>query len=453
MGARKKTLRIFLAVTVAALALLGFAACGRRQRAVVITDFDAPTGAYPPNIALVDNGKPPFHEDGPWDDLGNPSIAIDINPATGEPAIAYYAASAPEGHSPSAFFTQRSTDGSWSRPNRLTHFNTEPLGTCIGYQLDLAFDPSAFTEGDAESATPLIAATVTTYDSEGWNAVARVALFEGTCVADGEGWFWVDSGEGLAEPISWMTPVRLMMDIARSAEEGSRKIVNYVPASLCALMESDFPYGHPPRTQAVEAGSEFTGITHDFKFYRDDSLANSLGAVVYTQKAGGHYCLYYEVQQSDDYSWLGEKHFVATDASPSPTRHVAFDYFDEAVGIIWTTSDGDLYFLENMGEEWGPSSPELIATDAGSYADFEYEDYIGVRTIAYETVDWPWSIYVKCAFGDSEWSEPILVDNQVPGVRGNSHLDMVINDAYIYIAYSKNGDVYCRTMDFFRGNR
>jgi hypothetical protein len=435
-----------------ALAAATLMVCGSTERKAPI-EPETPQILSP--AELVDNGEAPFHDDGTWDSLGSPSIAVHVNPATGQPAVAYFAASSPSGQSPSAFFSQRDESGTWSMPSRISR-GSEPWDAHIGQQLDLMFNPVRFEEGLSESALPYVAATVYTRDRWTDDLVNYgVNLYTGSFNDASAKWEWtaqelVDDGSN-----SWLAPIRLVADCdpARPLGASLNKAVNYMHASQYALMEAAFTGERWPVVSEIESAQSFTGLSHDFKPYQDNNRTSGRGAVVYTQKVGNDYRLYYEVEEDTDYRWCGAKHLVATGVSSRTSRHVALDYFGDRMGIVWTTSDGELYFVENEGEQWNPSAPVLIATNVGRYVDFDYEDKIGVRTVAYETDDWSWGIYVKCQCDGYNWTDPILVDEQVPDVYDPSHLDMEIRDAYVYIAYSKNGDIYCRTLDFFRGNR
>jgi len=425
----------------------------RKQKEPAEVNVYGPPGSH---SELIDNGENPFHDDGVWDFLGSPSIAVDVNPATGQPAVAYFAASSPSGQSPSAFFSQRDESGGWSLPSQVSYIGSEPWGANVGYQLDLMFDPVLFEEGSNENALPYVAATVFAYefatgDLVNYGINVYFGFFDFTML----NWAWtaqemVDDGSN-----SWLAPIRLVADCdpARPLGASLNQVVNYMHGSQYALMEAAFTGERWPEMAEVEYGQSLTGLSHDFKPYQGNNRTSGRGAVVYTQKVGNDYYLYYEVEEDTDYYWNGSKHLVATGVSSRTSRHVALDYFGDKVGIVWTTSDGNLYFVENVGEQWNPSAPVLIAANVGRYADFDYEDKIGVRTVAYETGDWPWSIYVKCQCDGYDWTDPILVDEQVPNVYDPSHLDMKIRDAYIYIAYSKNQDIYCHIMDFFHGNR
>jgi hypothetical protein len=405
----------------------------------------------------IDDGGFPYHVDGIWNWLGNPSIAIDVNPATGEPAVAYYAAGAPQGRFPSAFFSQRMQGGGWSLPSKVSCLMGEPIGAYVGRQLDLTFDPVLYEEGATESALPYVAATVYTYNpgtSEYDNY--GINLYFGYFDASIINWIWtseaiVDDGSN-----SWISPIRLVADCDFAREPGAilNQSVNYASFDQSTLMEAVLPRDTWPYVTDVDSSPGLTGITHDYKPYQCGNKDNGRGAAVYVQRVGFQDYLIYEVEDETDRSWNGQKHIIAAVPPSQAYRNVALDYFGDKVGIIWVTNGGDLYFVENVCENWNPSSPELIASGVGCYADFDYEDTAGVQTIAYETSGMPWSIYVKCRFnGDTGWLAPIYVDDQVPGVYDNSYLDMEVHDGYIYIAYSKNRDMYCHIMDYYGGNR
>ncbi len=195
-------------------------------------------------------------------------------------------------------------------------------------------------------------------------------------------------------------------------------------------------------------------------------------AVVYTEETAEGLKLFYELEQAQ-HNWAGPDwtyRFEVEDAQPSSetTRHVSLSFFrDEQVGILWKGSDGNLYFVEGSASGWAegntPTVDTVVDSGIGAYADFDYDPMLGIQVVAYEGSESPPFVYVKVWNGvewmnvkgrDSDGNEIDSIDQQDVGSSGNSFLDMAVSEeGYIYIAYSKNGSIYCAILDFFQGNR
>jgi hypothetical protein len=59
-------------------------------------------------------------------------------------------------------------------------------------------------------------------------------------------------------------------------------------------------------------------------------------------------------------------------------------------------------------------------------------------------------IYARACINGT-WCSPVTVDTLAPGAE--SHLDLDVWNGYIYVAYSKSGEIYCAILDLFNETR
>ncbi len=144
------------------------------------------------------------------------------------------------------------------------------------------------------------------------------------------------------------------------------------------------------------------------------------------------------------------------------TRSVAIDYFGpDTVGALWVgdyevepgVREDCVAFREGYAGSWqGPEvevSPHVSGHIYGGWCDFDYEPLSGIGCAVYE-----WSagqnnhLELRLSIGGT-WTSPIPIAE-----LGNypSHVDMDIDNGYIYIAYSapyhrEHTAVWCAVAD------
>jgi len=392
---------------------------------------------------LVDNGSH-IIDGADWHNLGLPSIAIDINPDTEYPGVAYVGE--PDEENPPEdwplkcvlFSEKGSEEYGWSDPVMVWMENLEEKDAYIGQQCDLTYEPG--------TPIPLIAATMAANPAlPELEQLIGIILYYGDSVP---AWYYswlVDDST-----VQFSSPIRLVSIVT----DNGGNFVHYKFANDVqedpALMEiwDMCKVNEYVIVESVdwETGGD-VGMSHDQKPYRGNPFQWKR-STVYSYSTGSTDCLMYEMVQwnpiSQRYDWLGQAETMAPPApSTSSTRMIAHDYLGAEYGILWVDDSSDLNFKQS---NW--QNEDQVEPDVGSYCDLDYDQTTGIICVAYEKLSGQnMEIYVE-VYMDDEWVElEDPIDNL--GVGGISHLDLDVSNGYIYVAYSNNDNIYCAVLDFY----
>lgn len=373
-----------------------------------------------------------------WHNLGVPSIAIDIDPDTGLPGVAYVGAPNAEDKEldwplQCVLYSEKTAaiEG-WSDPVMVWANTFAEKNAYIGQQCDLTYSPSL--------GTPWIATTI---DSN--PAVTNPPQPIGIILYDGSsGWAYdwlVDNNT-----VSFAAPIRLVSIVANNG--GNFVTYKYLPGEQedNALMEICDQAGLNQYV-VVESRDDDIGMSHDQKPYQGNPYQRK-NATVYTHSLGMTDLLLYEVLQYNPfalrYDWEGTFDVLSPPApSTLSTRLAALDYFSSVAGSLWVDYDLDLDFTMS-----GLQSIEEVDTDVGLYCDFDFDNLLGVPCVAYEKdVSGETLVYVQVYMNEGWLDLPIEIANL--GEEGVSYLDLDVAEGYIFVVYAKDGDICCRVLDFF----
>jgi len=125
------------------------------------------------------------------------------------------------------------------------------------------------------------------------------------------------------------------------------------------------------------------------------------------------------------------------------------------VGLVWVgeTNPSELHFLDFLVSGGVYGIQASIDTDVGVWDDMDYEQVIGSPVVVYEKKESDQTVIKVRAYINGAWSDPPIPVDVIGSRSAESYLDMDIADGYVYIAYSKEGNIYCAILDFFQGNR
>lgn len=190
-------------------------------------------------------------------------------------------------------------------------------------------------------------------------------------------------------------------------------------------------------------------FAHDFKALGDDGLTS--GGV--SSSAYLHEPIPYDVKMEESFGLDWEENLIdvnslytaKTFADSSFPRSLAMDYFGEdTVGILWVAeevvnevSEDLLVFKETAGSEERVSTHYYDGTVYAGCCDFDYEPVTGIGCAVYELRNGT-NRTIKLKFRNpltKLWIElPSAIADYTSTTRSN--VDMVLDNGYIYIAYS-----------------
>lgn len=383
---------------------------------------------------VVDDGS---HHSTTWSSLGNESIALDINPATGLPGVVYYGmpGSPPVGCPDGVPLFAEKTALGWPAEPDLVYVSGQ-TALRIGEQCDLEYDTVLHGEG---TSVPFIAATKRASDAQSEPGGPDLYLYSDL----GAGWqcqILMDDDNVLVD-----YPIRLVKNNYGAYVHFVKQESIYSPY----LAEISDTHGKN-NEQTVESGPFYIGTSHDYKQYQDDYTSGTGGALYVVYYTRG--TLMYELSTTSGY-WTNIPVTLTYSNYPevNTTRLCALDYFqDTGLGIVWIDDTGrDLNWNEYDGD-WN-NAYELADDDVGYWCDFDYDEGLGIPCVAYEQEvemghNMVYRIYVRVRINGT-WSNPITVDTL--GLGEESHLDLEVWNGYIYVAYSKGGYIYSAVLDFF----
>ena len=396
---------------------------------------------------LVDDG---LHYGAHWTFLGDPSIALAINPETRQPSVVY-TSTPPESCGIvnwqnikpllMCVYSQRTELGWPALPELVLDWQLVDAGHYVGQQCDLDF--WAPVDFEQITLTPYISAT---FKLDGAGGGARGLM----------NYFKSDAG--------W-SATRIPL----------QSINDWVSVRLVATSTSALPYvhyfdgveGYPVlyeqgSVSGIQVVQYLVGaslLEQDHKPFLDDKTLGRTAALYINDT--GTPALQYEVSETVSRYWLSQPETVSSSYPPlvAVGRSVALDFFgDTEVGALWIDSDYELIFRQKdaSAQNWNAESEILVEDNVLTYCDFDYEENMGYPCVAYEQgftqneLDYT-GVYVDVYMNNQWLTQPILLD-QMPGIV-STPLDLDISDGYVYVAYSKGGDIYSRAIDFFSGNR
>ncbi len=391
---------------------------------------------------VVDNGSH-IIDGADWHSLGIPSIAIDINPNTGFPGVAYVGQPDEEDREEDwplmcALFSEKgSEENGWSDPDMVWMESLEEEIANIGQQCDLTYQPS--------TALPLVAATIERYEfGTGLPLPGGIVLYYG----DGGSWQYswlVDDNTALHS-----SPIRLVSIVTGNG--GNFVHYKFVegfeedPALMEICDTSDLNQYVIVESVGWETGGD-VGRSHDQKPYQGNPYQRK-NSTVYSYSLESTDYLKYELLYYNyfyqQYDWTGVPETISPPApSTYSTRMIAHDYLGAKYGVLWVDGSSGLNFKQS---DW--QNEDEVEPDVGSYCDFDYDQTTGIICVAYEKLSGQnMEIYVE-VYMDDDWVElEDPIDNL--GVGGISHLDLDVSNGYIYVAYSKNDNIYCAVIDFY----
>ncbi|MCD6282618.1 hypothetical protein J7J84_03295 [bacterium] len=393
------------------------------------------------NEETVDNGSH-IVDGADWHGLGVPSIAVDIDPDTGLPGVAYVGVPDDEDRVADwplycVLYSEKTTPiEGWTNPLMVWADSVDEEVAYIGKQCDLTYSPTG--------GFPLIAATMNS-DPMCIKLEQKIGivLYVGNNGSWEYGWLVDDS------TVYFDAPIRLVSIV--SNDGGNFVTYNYLPGQYedNALMEicdgADLN-----EYVVVESSSTDVGMSHDQKPYNGNPYQRK-NAVVYTYSQAATDSFLYEVLNYNPvfhrYDWLGTPVPLSPPApSTSSTRLVALDYFGSLYGALWVDYDLDLNFVQS---DW--QNVDEFETDVGTYCDFDYDDLFGVPCVAYEKeVSGDTLVYVQVYLDDDWLDNPIGIANL--GEDGTSYLDLDVAEGYIFVVYANDDNICCRVLDFFDRN-
>lgn len=387
-----------------------------------------------------------------WGNMGDPCIAVDINPWTRQPGIAYTGMIASrEEIECCALFIECKDDGIWPGSPVLVEQGTTATQT-IGYQLDLEYDPILFGwDKDAEG-KPVKYVTkyiVSTYGGKVPNGTNGIYHFRTKSYS--------------LDDVLWEKAVLVKSNIDNPAVniqhlEQIRFVVSYNEGNpysqfvhYSGSYEDEYGIWEVRGDGSLIIVEEMTQppYAHDFKARCDDGVSSGESSVVYL-----HGPTPYDVWAEKSYSVDWEESPDEGVASLFPAkcfidqskpRSLAMDYFGvDTVGILWIAEEeiDELYedllvFKETAGSEERVSPHYYDGTLYAGSCDFDYEPNTGIGCAVYELQNGT-NRTIKLKLRDpltKLWIElPSAIANYTSTTRSN--VDMVLDNGYIYIAYS-----------------
>jgi hypothetical protein len=365
-----------------------------------------------------------------WSNLGDPSIAIAINPATRLPGVVYHGTYTNHGQNDPlevAKYSAKLLDvNGWTAPEMV--WTGYERAEHLGYQCDLEYHP---TVQYPSYQFPYVAQYFyNQFPSIGMPGGPGIKLFtkmNGT---------WTSDLLTNNVYVNTASPIRLVVNNMGSYVQFLGQDVLSRPL----LREIEYESGiNCVTVQTIGAGTA-VGMSHDLKEYQDDySGTQNVRASLYTTDSASDDDVQYEVWTGSD--WGGSNPALNTDnINTGTTRHVALDYLDDSkIGAIWLASDSDLKWAE-YETSWSTE----IDLDSGvdNWCDFDYEPTTQIPCVAYEK-DGEINFL---AYYEGDWQGPMTIATLGQGM--SSHLDLEASDGCAYVAYSNFGRIYCAVVDF-----
>jgi|GEM_PF-1632339 len=408
---------------------------------------------------LVDDGN---HPGDTWTNLGQPCIALDINPVTGWPGIVYRAVLASHGGEndtrplAAPLYTDKQQEiNGWREPDRYPlpvwySADDHEKKAEIGKQCDLMYHRT-IQDGASGEYNPYIAATVVGKPTHG-SPYQPVGIKVYNCkLPPWRSNPWTGAWYITNNSVSREYPIRLVVNVTGRFVHYHHSLGGDPPTRLNEVSSQSVL-----NPVIVEAGGSDAGITHDFKATLTmDEEGNWIPhswetGALYHYIESGEDALHYELKPSASLTdWNGPFTAISSSIWTTGTRSVALDYYKNLwAGYLWIDEDYELRFTQ-------PSLTEdQVAADVGYWCDFDYDEGLGIPCVAYEKiVDDNVCVFAQ-AYMDDDW-----LDNAVEvvnlGEDGVSHLDLDVWNGYIFVAYSDviADEIRCAILDFFNGNR
>jgi len=372
------------------------------------------------------------------DYVGEPCIAVAINPQTGWPGVVYSANPTTNQGLPAevAKFSEKTQEsGGWTTPEMV--WTGSEFAEHLGYQCDLEYHPTVYS-GDAQL-PHIVQYFYNQFPNPGGSGGPGIKLFT---KMDGDWECDVLVDDGTVDPDS---PIRLVVNNVGSFAQFVGEDASEDVALNEIAFKGELSFTKNSYIQVQSLGSATNvGMSHDLKQYQDNYGSSADTRASLYSIDGSSDDVQYEVWTGS--SWLGASPALNWEGVDTGiTRHVALDYLgDSEIGAIWVDDDGDLKWAKYT-TSWS-SETQLRAT-VGDWCDFDYEPVLGVPCVAYEEDGYVYLlVYVS-----SSWQNPIQVHQLNQGEE--SHLDLDVHDGYVFIAFSHDDGVYCAVLDFYGGNR
>jgi len=415
--------------------------------------------------SVVDDGYYPAHS---WQDLGAPCISIAVNPWTCQPGIAYtgnFGVERQEEYVEScALFSERSPEGAWPVPPDWVGGETNWV-QAQGGQLDLEYDPLMYGEGfsgQGELVTVVTRYIVATYGTKAPNGPTGIYHFF-TAEPSFDQMVWkrtVLVSSSVIGGVYHLCPIRMVA-------------VNDTNPEHCIAGQFVHFFGHLYGVEGLWEASSLGTLqlvqemyqppaTYDLKAVGDDRLG--CGGVMSSAYLVGPVPYGVELETGGVGGWDSDPDSVNLNYDARTfdrTRSMALDYFGEnTVGALWVADkevspgvrEDSVVFRERVADNWTTEevvSPHISGGLHLGWCDFDYEPLSGIGCAVYEwysASDHHLELRLRI---NGAWTAAIPIADSVDW---QSHVDMAIDDGYIYIAYSAPKDreysaVWCAVAD------